>query len=185
MATTTYNPPAPSAPQLNPNDPDDFPAFAQAFPSLYQASAPPLSAPPQAFSRLAPPPNPIFYPPPSAPPPSALPPNPAFSRSPQASAPPPSQSFEPSPAPNSINPPFSRSASSPSFNLENFKNNLDSFSLALFENQFKFILDQQKKQMNALENKKCNKDCQDANNTTEKNTVNQFISENTNTIFNK
>jgi hypothetical protein len=147
MATTTYNTPPPSAPELDPNDPGDFPAFAQAFPQAF----PPLyqpSAPPQYFE-----------------PSSASPP--------------------PAPAPNSINPPFSRSASSPSFNLENFKHNLDSFSLALFENQFKFILDQQKKQMNALENQKCNKDCQDANNTTEKNTVNQFISENTNTIFNK
>jgi len=39
--------------------------------------------------------------------------------------------------------------------------------------------------MNALENQKCNKDCQDANNMPQKNTVDEFISQNTNTIFNK
>jgi hypothetical protein len=151
MATTTYNTPPPSAPELDPNDPGDFPAFAQ------------------AYSRSAPPLPPFSQPSPSAPP-QDFEPSPA--------------SPPPAPAPN-VNPPFSRSASSPLFNIENFKDNLDSFSLALFKNQFKFILEQQKKQMNALENQKCNKDCQDANNTTEKNTVNQFLSENTNTIFNK
>jgi len=189
MATPSAPPPeafsrlAPSAPPFN-DDPPPPEAFSRSAPSApppeaFSRSAP-SAPPPEAFSRSAPsapPPEAFSRLAPSAPPFNDYddaPPPEAFSRL-APSAPPPEAFSRLAP---SAPPPeaFSRSTS---FNLEDFKQNIDSLNSALLKSQFKYILDQQKKIMNAVKTQKCDKECQDANNEIEKNTVNEFISKNT------